>query len=538
MTEIQLYDYQTQAVEALRGNIKAEVRKQILCAPTGSGKTVMAIYLIKSAYERGSRAMFLCDRVALINQTSAMLDKYGIPHGVIQANHWRKRPDERIQVVSQATAARRGWKVGYDLIIVDECHTVHDATAKMIKSTKAVVIGLTATPFTPELRGLYEGIVSVTTTNKLIDEGKLCPFTVFAPATIDMTGAATRAGEWTDSAREERALRVVGDVVTNYLKYAQGRKFIAFGATIRHCEQMREELMGAGVRCELYTSDTSGSERDAILDDFRGPNATIQGLLSVSALAKGFDVPDVSCIIIARPLKSSFAEHIQILGRGLRSDPTNPEKTCIILDHAENCVRFGGRMAEFFEHSVSELPDEKKKKSKKVRAYDYYTAYFQGDEVRYLGREYRATCDIPPRVVPSQSDAWEVTKQVEIEWRKCPKCSHVHQPKPECPNCAYEYPRREVLHEEGELVSIDIHAAKSNEQIRWWAGLRHMSTERPGDPKKALWWAKYRFKDRFGVFPSHWVEALPPREPDPDVKKWVHNQTARFIIAQKAVGAR
>lgn len=532
MNEIVLYDYQTQAVEALRDNIKNGIRTQVLCAPTGSGKTVMATYLIQAAKAKGSRAMFLCDRIALINQTSATLDQYGIEHGVIQANHWRHFPDELIQVASQNTLERRGWPDGVDLMIVDECHTMRAQTTEQIQKSGARVIGLTATPFTPGMADVYQAIVSVTTTNKLIDQGKLAPFTIFAPATIDMDGATVnKFGEWSDAEVESRAIRVVGDVVENYLKFGHPRKFIAFGSTVRHCEEMREALMNAGVRCELYTNQTSDGERDSILAEYRKPDSAIRGLVSVAALSKGFDVPDVSCLIIARPLRKSKAEHIQIVGRGLRADPADPDKKCVIIDHAENCVRFGGFMADFFENSVDELPKEEKRSRKKLPLYDYYATYFEGDQVRHNGKEWEAAAMIGPGKIPETDPSWKQINIPEIEWRTCPECKNVHKPSKDCPNCGFEYPRKTMFHEEGELANIEMVAAAKVEQMRWYAGILHRAYKLK--LQKPEGWAAHKFRDKFGIWPSPAIKQTPASTPDTDVAGWLDHKYIAYLKAKE-----
>ena len=89
-----LRDYQLNAIEALRQGIREGHRAQVLVAPTGAGKTVVASKLIEEAIKRQSRVWFICDRVSLIDQTSRMLAKYGLEHGVIQADHWRHKPWE------------------------------------------------------------------------------------------------------------------------------------------------------------------------------------------------------------------------------------------------------------------------------------------------------------------------------------------------------------------------------------------------------------------------------------------------------------
>lgn len=118
----ELRDYQKNCVEELRAGIKNGHRSQLLVAPTGAGKTVIAAHLLGEAYEKSSSSFFVCDRVSLVDQTSATLDRYGIQHGVIQASHWRYRPWEPIQVVSAQTLARRKLEAP-KLLLWDECFT-------------------------------------------------------------------------------------------------------------------------------------------------------------------------------------------------------------------------------------------------------------------------------------------------------------------------------------------------------------------------------------------------------------------------------
>ena len=478
--EISLYGFQTESVELLRNNIRDGIKNQVLSAATGSGKTVIAAHLLKQCHEKGRRAIFVADRINLIDQTSAVLDQYDIPHGVIQAQHYRWRPWEKIQVASAATLERRAWPEDTNLIIVDECHALRKQVLSRIGKRDCTVIGLTATPFAKGMGKHYDRIVTVTTTNKLIAEKFLCPFQIFAASEPDMTGAKVVAGEWTDDAAAERAMPIIGDIVAEYLKHGENKKFIAFGVNVAHCEQMQKQMLAAGVQCSLYTYRTGDEERAEMVREFRKPDSYIRGLISVAALSKGFDVASVEVIIMARPLKSSLAEHIQILGRGLRSDPDNPTKCCTVLDHAGNCVRFWNEMQDFFENGASELDDGKHKEKKKA-------------------------------------------KPKEDKPLKCPKCFQLHAPRPTCPYCGYQYPSKVIEHQDGELKALSGGSVATTDQKQEiWSQLLYIVRDR--GYKEG--WAAWTFKARCGVWPLGLNDKL--KEPSQELLRWVVSRQIRY----------
>ena len=82
--------FQDTAHEALRQGVRDGHRCQMLMAPTGAGKTILALRIAHEALLRGKRAVFVCDRTTLIEQTSATADRLGLgAHGIIKADHWR-----------------------------------------------------------------------------------------------------------------------------------------------------------------------------------------------------------------------------------------------------------------------------------------------------------------------------------------------------------------------------------------------------------------------------------------------------------------
>jgi len=350
--------WQMRALSALREGFRNGHRRQILTAPTGSGKTLAALQLLHGALIKGKRAVFVCDRTALINQTSARADQYGLEHGVIQANHWRRDNSIPFQIASIQTLGARGYWPHADLIVIDECHAVYKAAREKILSTEAAVIGLTATPCTKGLGQLYTNLVNTTTMYELTQEGVLVPLRILTCVRPDMTGAETSGGEWTARAAAERETQIIGDVVAEWLAHGEDRKTIAFGADIAYCKELVARFNAAGVNAACYTSETPDDERADLVREFERPDSSIRVLVSVAALSKGFDVPDVGCIIDARPLRKSLSEVIQMWGRGLRCAPGKPD--CILLDHSGNALRFLADFEQVYFEGFRTLDDGEK----------------------------------------------------------------------------------------------------------------------------------------------------------------------------------
>lgn len=323
-----LRDYQLAAIDKLRENIRAGHKAQVLVLPTGGGKTVVATHLMQEADRKQSKSCFVVDRRAIVNQTSATFDRYGLDHGVIMADHLRNKPFMRTQVASAQTLEARGFMPDLNLLVVDECHSTRKQIAAFIKAHPNVVtIGLSATPFTAGMADLYSAVVNVTTTDKLTADGWLVPLKVYAAKSPDMTGAKIVAGEWAESDMEERGLKIVGDVVTEWRTavmrhFGRPVKTIAFSASVAHGEEMCRQFNAAGYRfCQVSYKDGNNAKREELLAEFAKPDSEIVGLVSCEALAKGFDQVDILCGISARPYRKSLSSHIQQLGRVMRPAP-------------------------------------------------------------------------------------------------------------------------------------------------------------------------------------------------------------------------
>lgn len=360
----ELREFQSKTHSMLRDGFLEGHKRQLVSSPTGSGKTILALYLIAQSLMKGKRATFVCDRTALINQTSDVASSFGLTHGVIQAQHELRNNAYPFQIASVQTLAKRGWH-DTDLIIVDEAHSQYKTISDYIPNFKGAVIGLSATPFSKGLGKLYSNLVNATTMHELTQAGVLVPMRVISATKINMQGALTSpGGEWAGSEVEKRGTEIIGNVVREWSEHAGNRKTIVFGATIAHCEDICRQFIDAGVMAAVCTSETPEDDCKQLFKDFKAGD--IQVLISVEKLAKGFDVPDVGCVVDCRPLRKSLSTAIQMWGRGLRSSPDTGKTDCILLDHSGNIIRFLEDFTDIYFNGLESL-DEGIKLDKKVR---------------------------------------------------------------------------------------------------------------------------------------------------------------------------
>ena len=131
---------------------------------------------------------------------------------------------------------------------------------------------------------------------------------------------------------------IIGDIVKNYRKLADGRQSVCYCVSRAHSEHVSREFRAAGIPAAHVDGETPRTERDQIISDFRSKKLRV--LCNVDLLGEGFDVPGMDAVILARPT-ASLTLFIQQSMRPLRPDPDNPNKRAVIIDHVGNCFRHG-----------------------------------------------------------------------------------------------------------------------------------------------------------------------------------------------------
>lgn len=495
MNSLQLRPYQASSVESLRAGFRANHIRQVLAAPTGAGKSRIMEHMIRSAMDKGSRIMFVCERRILVEQFSKHLDNAGISHGVLMAKHWRFRPYEKVQIASAQTLERMASIPLVDIVFIDELHAClrKSIISMIVAHPKLRIVGATATPFHPAIGVHFSNVVSVTTMAKLVEEKFLVPFRVFVAKEIDTKGLKVVAGEWKKDDLEKRGQQIVGDVVADYIRISSDvfggyRKTICFSCGIAHGAELAQKFQEAGINAIQISSEDDEEYRDEVLKDFAKPDSDIKMLISVAILSRGFDQSDVDYVILARPLKKSFSEHVQMVGRGARIHPG--KELCVIQDNSGNWLRFQDDWDKLYNDGVEELS---------------------------------AGQDTKPKKEPTDA---------QKEAAKCPKCSVVWSGGDTCAHCGHvRVKRNEVQAVAGEMVEINATTRKPEKystdfKTEFYAQLLGYAEDRGHNPGSA--W--HRYKEKFGVGPSMAKPA--PALPGLVVLNFVKSQNIRKAKAR------
>jgi superfamily II DNA or RNA helicase len=199
----------------------------------------------------------------------------------------------------------------------------------------------------------FDVIVEAADTAELTAAGFLVPVIVYASATPNLSGLRTRHGDYVESERAARVdqPKLVGDIVEHWHKLARGRPTVIFATGVRHSVHLRDEFRRSGSVAEHLDGSTPIAERDRILAWLAAREVDL--VTNAMVLTEGWDAPDVSCCVLARPTKS-FGLYKQMIGRVLRPAPGKID--ALLLDHA-GAVFMHGLPADPVEWTLRE--DEK-----------------------------------------------------------------------------------------------------------------------------------------------------------------------------------
>jgi DNA repair protein RadD len=504
---MELRPYQLHALDQLDQLAFAGVKAPLIVAPTGAGKTVIAAEIMR---RRGhARGLFLAPRRELIHQTCRKLDAVGVKYGVLLAGDRRTNLYSNVQVASVDTLISRMIRrkriqlAPFDYVIVDEAHVgLTDKRAALLAQwPDALVIGLTATPCRSDGKALgrvFDELIEVASVGELTAQGFLVPARYYSISEPDLQAVRTTAGDYNgaDLERVMNRSQLVGDIVEHWLTHAPTRRTVVFATSIAHSVALAEQFVLHGVAAEHVDANTPQEEREAIFERFS--SGRTQVLTNCTLASIGFDLPELDCVVFARPTKS-LGLYLQMLGRGLR--PSVGKADCLVLDHAGNVHRHGFATDERYWTLHGEYAEDKERKER--------------------ARQKKEAAGV-----------------VQIT---CPQCKYVFQSARQCPSCGYIFPPRaeRIDTRDGQLVEVGTKKKDWSSEQRMHFFLELAGYGELKDYKSG--WAANKYRERFNEWPvSAWtnhVAKYGALDPSIETLRWIKSRMIAYSRA-KARGAR
>lgn len=229
------------------------------------------------------------------------------------------------------------------LIIVDEGHrALAKSYQRILKQfPKAIVLLFTATPHRTgrtQLDQIADDIIVGQSIHELTDKGFLAPFRYFQPPNDFDSKLLKRSstGDFTnESMQEAMSTKIFGHIVKQYKRIADGMQAVVYTYSIDSAVEIARKFNSEGISAIEVDGTTSKEKRDLAVRKFREQEIKI--LVNVNLFTEGVDLPNVDCVIMARPT-ASLALYLQFSMRCLNP---RPGKTAIIIDHANNFKTFG-----------------------------------------------------------------------------------------------------------------------------------------------------------------------------------------------------
>lgn len=309
--------------------------------------------IARRATDKGNRVLFIVHRRELVIQIKSTFIANDVDMELCHVG----------MVQTVANRIKKDNEPTPSIILVDEAHHALAKTYTNIFEhfPNAFVYGFTATPWRMSNKGftdVFEDLILGKTVDWLIDEHRLAPFRYYSVNLMDsdiLTHNST--GDFNnDSITKAMQKTIYGDAVTNYKKFADGKKTIIYTHNVESSINVAEKFKDNGYSALQVDGKTPKQQRELAMEMFREGKVNI--LVNAELYGEGVDVPDCECVILLRPTES-LTLFIQQTMRAMRYQPN---KQAIIIDHVGNWYRHG---LPDTEHNWKEHFEGGKKKTSK-----------------------------------------------------------------------------------------------------------------------------------------------------------------------------
>lgn len=363
----QLRPYQQEASDIAVRMMQKGNKPFVIQAATGAGKSLI---IADICHRLDAPVLILQPSKEILEQNYNKLVSYGVTDvSMYSASMNSKKIAKYTYATIGSIYKKPELFMHFKYVIIDECHGVNpkNEMGMLTSFLKAIncnsVCGLTATPYRIVQKYITEGtdlyytaslkminrihpfffksIAYKIETADLIEQGYLSPVKYFVE-TVDTSRLrpnSTGADFTTESLEyfwNEKRLRRIAQAVQYSDK--NHKRSLVFCSSIKQATNALELARGLGVGAEIVTGKTPMKEREQIIADFRA--GKIKHLLNVGVFTTGFDVPELDCVILARPTMS-LALYYQMIGRGVRLDPADATKVLKVYDLSGTVEKLG-----------------------------------------------------------------------------------------------------------------------------------------------------------------------------------------------------
>ncbi|KAE8551424.1 hypothetical protein EYB25_005311 [Talaromyces marneffei] len=351
--KIQLRDYQEESIQSVIENLGKGHNRLGLSLATGSGKTVIFTQLIHRIPPRNGRAdqtLIIAHRKELVEQ-AARHCRLAYPDKTVEIEMGATKASGAadITVASIRSLASKGRIEKFDpsyfkLVLVDEAHHIVAPQYRQAleyfgltepSNNAPALVGVSATFFRFDglkLGSVIDHIVYHKDYIDMIGEKWLSDaiFTT-VKTNVDLSRVAKdSSGDFATRALSEAVnTATVNDVtVRSWLTHASDRRStLVFCVDIEHVRQLTEAFRDNGIDARYITANTPRQTRNEELEAFKKGEYPV--LLNCGLFTEGTDIPNIDCVVLARPTRSKSLL-IQMIGRGLRLHPQ--KENCHIID--------------------------------------------------------------------------------------------------------------------------------------------------------------------------------------------------------------
>ncbi|KAF2161183.1 hypothetical protein M409DRAFT_70011 [Zasmidium cellare ATCC 36951] len=350
---VRLRDYQEDSINAILKYLDKGEKRLGLSLATGAGKTVIFTHLIDrvaAPTQDATQTLILAHRRELVEQ-AARHCRNTYPEKSVEIEMAKSQATglADITVASVQTLQRPDRLMRFDpdrfkLVLVDEAHhIVADSYMNVLHHFKldssgekgpAALVGVSATFSRHDGLRLGLAIDHIVYHKDYVDmiDDKWLANAVFTTVStgVNLSKVKVSQGDFQTGSLSEAVNHEQTNLLTvrAWLEKAKNRRStLVFCVDLAHVASLTAMFRQHGVDARYVTSDTPTKERADLLEAFKAGHYPV--LLNCGIFTEGTDIPNIDCVILARPTQSRNLL-IQMIGRGLRLHPG--KENCHVID--------------------------------------------------------------------------------------------------------------------------------------------------------------------------------------------------------------